>query len=151
VDRRTTRRFGLLATVIVGAVAGAALLASRPAPGIVEPTGAAAPTGSAGAMASAESTGTAEASGTTEATATAEATGVVVAVDSGGGFGNVRGFTLRVAGGELLTFSLRELQNGGEFPPGHLVQHQADAFPVLVLYRMEGSERLALRLEDAPP
>ena len=151
VDRRTTLRLGLLAAVIVGAVAGAALLASRPAPGIAEPTGTAVATGSAEATTSAEPTGTAEATVTAEATATAESTGVVVAVDSGDGLGDVRGFTLRVAGGELLTFSLTELQNGEEFPPGHLVQHQADAFPVRVLYRMEGSERLALRLEDAPP
>jgi hypothetical protein len=82
---------------------------------------------------------------------TAEATGVVVAVDSGSGLGDVSGFTLRVAGGELLTFSLRALENGAEFPPGHLVQHQADASPVRVVYRTEGSERLAIRLEDAPP
>jgi hypothetical protein len=97
------------------------------------------------------SPGTAEGTGTAAAPGTAEATGVVVAVDSGGGLGDVRGFTLRVAGGELLTFSLRDLENAVEFPPGHLVQHQADAFPVRVVYRMEGSERLAIRLEDAPP
>jgi hypothetical protein len=78
-------------------------------------------------------------------------TGVVVAVDTGTGVGDVRGFTLRRIGGELVTFSLRELQNGAQFPPRHLVQHQADAFPVRVVYRREGSEYLALRLEDAPP
>ena len=82
--------------------------------------------------------------------ATSEAIGVVVAVDSAGGLGDVRGFTLRLAGGVLLTFSLRDLQNGTEFPPGHLAEHQATAAPVRVLYRMEGSERLAINLEDAP-
>jgi hypothetical protein len=114
VGRRTTLRLGILIAVIFAAVAGAAFVTSRSAPGA------------------------------------ADAIGVVVAVESGGGLDEVRGFTLRLAGGELLTFSLRELQNATEFPPGHLVQHQADAFPVRVTYRTEGSERLALRLEDAP-
>jgi hypothetical protein len=118
-------RLGLLAAVIVVAVAGAALLISRGAPAPMDLPASPSP-------------------------GTAEATGVVVAVESGAGLGDVSGFTLRVAG-ELLTFSLRELENGVEFPPGHLVQHQADAFPVRVVYRTEGSERLALRLEDAPP
>ncbi|HEV8280452.1 MAG TPA: hypothetical protein VGQ02_01225 [Candidatus Limnocylindrales bacterium] len=81
---------------------------------------------------------------------TGEATGVVVAVDSSGGLGDVRGFTLRVAGGELLTFSLHALENAAEFPPGHLAEHQATAAPVRVVYRMDGSERLAIHLEDAP-
>jgi hypothetical protein len=75
---------------------------------------------------------------------------VVVAIDSPGGLGNVRGFTLRVAGGEQLMFSLRSLQNATAFPPGHLAEHQATAAPVRVTYRTEGSERLAIRLEDAP-
>jgi hypothetical protein len=106
-------RLALVAAVVAVAVAGAALLASRPSD-------------------------------------TSEATGVVVAVDSTGGLGDVRGFTLRLAGGELLTFSLRGLQNGTEFPPGHLAEHQATAAPIRVLYRTEGSERLAIDLEDAP-
>jgi hypothetical protein len=108
-------RLGLLAAVIIAAVAGATLLSSRIAPG------------------------------------TAEATGVVVAVDSGGGLGNVRGFTLRLAGGDLMEFSLRALENGTEFPPGHLAEHQATSAPVRVWFRMDGDQRLAIRLEDAPP
>jgi hydrogenase maturation factor HypF (carbamoyltransferase family) len=111
---RRTLRLGLLAAVVVAAVALAALLSSLMTP------------------------------------STSEATGVVVAVDSPGGLGDVRGFTLRVAGGELLTFSLRALENAAEFPPGHLSEHQATAAPVRVVYRMEGSERLAIHLEDAP-
>jgi hypothetical protein len=82
--------------------------------------------------------------------ATSDVTGVVVAVDSQG-LGNVRGFTLRLAGGEQLVFSLRALENGTQFAPGHLAEHQATAAPVRVTYRMEGTERLAIRLEDAPP
>jgi hypothetical protein len=77
-------------------------------------------------------------------------TGVVVQVDSAGGLGDVRGFRLRRPGGELVDFSLRELQNGTQFPPGHLAEHQATAQPVQVWFRVDGDERLALRLEDAP-
>jgi hypothetical protein len=78
-----------------------------------------------------------------------EVVGVVVAVDSQG-LGQVRGFTLRLPGGELQQFSLRALQNGTAFPPGHLAEHQATAAPVRVTYRVDGTERLAIRLEDAP-
>ena len=42
-----------------------------------------------------------------------------------------------------------ELENGDEFPPGHLAEHQATAEPVVVYYRVEGNERFAVRLEDA--
>lgn len=80
---------------------------------------------------------------------TGEVVGVVVAVDSEG-LGQVRSFTLRLPGGEQQAFSLRALQNGTAFPPGHLAEHQATAAPVLVTYRVEGTERLAIRLEDAP-
>ena len=80
---------------------------------------------------------------------TGEVVGVVVAVDSQG-LGLVRSFTLRLPGGEQEVFSLRALQNGTAFPPGHLAEHQATAAPVLVTYRVEGTERLAIRLEDAP-
>lgn len=76
-------------------------------------------------------------------------TGVVVSVDSSG-LADVRGFGLRRPGGELVEFSLRELQNGTEFAPGHLAEHQATAEPIHVIFRTEGGERLALRLEDAP-
>jgi hypothetical protein len=80
---------------------------------------------------------------------TTEATGVVVAIDAQS-LGNVRGFTLRLPGGALMEFSLRALQNGTEFAPGHLAEHQATAAPVRVWFRMDGDERLAIRLEDAP-
>ena len=80
---------------------------------------------------------------------TSEATGVVVAVDSRG-LGDVRSFTLRVPGGELLEFDLRALENGTAFPPGHLAEHQATAAPVRVTFRMDGPTRLAIRLDDAP-
>jgi hypothetical protein len=81
---------------------------------------------------------------------TSEVTGVVVAVE-GQGLGHISAFTLRIPGGELQTYSLRALQNGTDFPPGHLAEHQATAAPVRVWFRTEGDERLAIRLEDAPP
>ena len=81
---------------------------------------------------------------------TSVATGVVVAVDSRG-LGDVRGFTLREPGGTLVEFSLRALENGTAFAPGHLAEHQATAQPVRVEWRMDGTERLAIRLDDASP
>jgi hypothetical protein len=80
---------------------------------------------------------------------TTAAIGVIVAVEAEG-LGDVRGFTLREAGGELVRFDLRALANGAQFPPGHLAEHQATADPVRVWYRVEASDRLAIRLEDAP-
>jgi hypothetical protein len=80
---------------------------------------------------------------------TVAVSGVIVAVEAEG-LGDVRGFTLRQAGGELIRFDLRALANGAQFPPGHLAEHQATADPVRVWYRLEGNDRLAIRLEDAP-
>lgn len=74
--------------------------------------------------------------------------GAIVAVDSRG-LGDVRGFTLRVPGGDQLEFDLARLENGTTFPPGHLIEHQATAEPVRVWYRDDGARRFAIRLEDA--
>jgi hypothetical protein len=120
VDRRTRTLFAILFAGVVGVTALAAILLSETGP--VDPD---------------------------QPPGTTEMTGVVVAVDSAG-LGDVRGFTLRRPGGELVEFSLRELRNGTEFPPAHLPEHQATAEPVRVLYLMEGAERLAILLEDAP-
>lgn len=79
---------------------------------------------------------------------TIDAVGVVVAVD-GQTLDDIQGFTLRVEGGELIDFSLSELENAAEFPPGHLAEHQATAEPVRVWYTTEADENLAIRLEDA--
>jgi hypothetical protein len=119
VDRQTRYLFALLFIVVVGVTAGAALLLSDTS----TPNPSAPP-------------------GTTAVT------GVIVAVDSRG-LGDVRAFTLRVVGGELIEFDLRALENGVEFPPGHLAEHQATADPVRVWYRDEGGTSLAIRLEDA--
>jgi hypothetical protein len=120
VDRRTALLFGALLLAVIGGTAILGILSPTPAQDATLPPG------------------------------TESMTGVVVHVDSAGGLGDVRGFTLRRPGGELVDFSLRALQNGTQFPPGHLAEHQATAQPVHVWFRVDGDERLALRLEDAP-
>jgi hypothetical protein len=76
-------------------------------------------------------------------------TGVVIGVDSVS-LTDVRGFTLRTTDGRTVVFRIGELQNAGQFPPGHLGEHQATATPIVVTYREVSGERLAVRLEDAP-
>lgn len=123
-DRRTRNLFAVVLVIVVAITGGAALvLSDTRIP--VEP--------------SLSSDGTADAN---------QVEGVIVAVD-GSGLADIRGFTLRRPGGETLEFRLGELENAVEFPPGHLAEHQATAQPVTVIYRMEGNERYAVRLEDA--
>ena len=74
--------------------------------------------------------------------------GVIVGVDSQS-LSDVRSFDLRTADGTVRTFGLAALENGTEFPPGHLVEHSATAEPVRVWYRTEAVVDLAVRLEDA--
>jgi hypothetical protein len=76
------------------------------------------------------------------------AVGVIVGVDSAG-LDKVTGFDLRTTDQGTLVFVLGDLVNGAEFPPGHLVEHQATAQPVRVWYRTENGQRVAVRLEDA--
>lgn len=75
--------------------------------------------------------------------------GVIVGVQAEG-LDRVAGFTLRTADGASIAFVIGALDNGAEFPPGHLVEHQATAQPVRVWYRTEGADKVAVRLEDAP-
>jgi hypothetical protein len=74
--------------------------------------------------------------------------GVVIGVASTG-LTEVQGFTIRTAGGETIDFRLGRLENATEFPPGHLAEHQATSTPIRVTFRIEGSERVAYRIEDA--
>jgi hypothetical protein len=74
--------------------------------------------------------------------------GVVVAVDSAG-LTNVRAFSLRTNADTDMVFALDRLENGAEFPPGHLVEHQAASSPIRVWYRTEAGVHYAIRLEDA--
>ena len=80
---------------------------------------------------------------------TLTATGVVIAVDAVS-LTEVRSFTLRVAAGKTLVFSLESLENGVEFPPGHLAEHVGSAEPIVVTYRDDGGTLKALRISDAP-
>ena len=75
--------------------------------------------------------------------------GVVIAVDSRG-LADVRGFTLRTDDARTLTFRIDALDNSTEFPPGHLIEHQATSQRVRIWYRTDGSDLVAFRIEDAP-
>ena len=74
--------------------------------------------------------------------------GVIVGVQSEG-LDDVRSFDLRTADGRVRSFGLASLENGAEFPPGHLVEHSVTAEPVRVWYRTEAGIDQAIRLEDA--
>jgi hypothetical protein len=80
---------------------------------------------------------------------TATVEGVVVNVEATS-LADITSFTIRTADGELLEFGLEALENGVEFPPGHLAEHVASSAPVVVSYRDEGGRRLAIRIVDAP-
>ncbi len=74
--------------------------------------------------------------------------GVVVAIDSAG-LANVKGFTLRLAEGAQVAFVIGTLENGAEFPPGHLTEHLVSAEPVRVSFRVAGGQLVVYRIEDA--
>ena len=74
--------------------------------------------------------------------------GVIVGVASEG-LDRVSGFDLRTTDQGTLAFTIGTLDNGAEFPPGHLVEHQSTAQPVRVWFRTENGVRVAVRLEDA--
>ncbi len=76
-------------------------------------------------------------------------TGLVVAVDSSG-LTDVRGFSIRTNDGRTVAFRIGVLENGAEFPPGHLLEHAATGVKVVVTYRQESGERIAIRIDDAP-
>lgn len=82
------------------------------------------------------------------APSTSTATGVVVAVDSAS-LTRVTAFTIREADGGTRRFAVGSLENGVEFPPGHLVEHIASGVPVVVTYRDENGVATAVRLSDA--
>jgi hypothetical protein len=76
-------------------------------------------------------------------------TGLVVGVDASG-LTDVRGFSLRTSDGRTVAFKIGLLENGAQFPPGHLLEHAATGVRVVVTYRKEGGELVAIRLDDAP-
>jgi hypothetical protein len=75
-------------------------------------------------------------------------TGLVIAVDSSG-LTDVRGFTIRTDDGRTVVFRIGALENGAQFPPGHLLEHRATGVKVVVTYRRENGELVAIRLDDA--
>jgi hypothetical protein len=75
-------------------------------------------------------------------------TGVLLGVTAEG-LTQVKGFTLRTSDGLELSFEIGTLENGVEFPPGHLAEHLASSSPVRVFFRVEGSRLVVYRLEDA--
>jgi hypothetical protein len=81
---------------------------------------------------------------------TPQVVGIIVAIDAAS-LADVRSFTLRTTDGKQLTFGLAELQNGAQFAPGHLAEHQATSQPVRVFYRDAAGTLQALRLEDVLP
>jgi len=74
--------------------------------------------------------------------------GVIVGVQAQG-LDKVQGFTLRTTAGSSVEFAIGDLENGAQFPPGHLVEHQSTAQPVRVWFRTEEGVKVAIRLEDA--
>jgi len=66
------------------------------------------------------------------------------------GLTKVLGFRLRTDDGTEIPFKLGLLENGAEFPPGHLAEHMATTSKVRVFFRDEGGEHVVYRLEDAP-
>jgi hypothetical protein len=120
VDRRTRNLFLLALAVLVVLTAGAATILSGSTPAVSTPP-----------------------------PDTTAVVGVIVAVDART-LTDVRSFDLRTASGQIMTFGLSELQNGVQFPPGHLAEHKLTAAPVRVWYRSSGGQLLAIRLEDAP-
>lgn len=74
--------------------------------------------------------------------------GVVVGIDAEG-LDRVKAFELRTPDGSITTFVMGELENGANFPPGHLGEHQATAEPVRVFYREDGATKIAIRIDDA--
>jgi hypothetical protein len=74
--------------------------------------------------------------------------GVITHVESTG-LNQVTSFTLRTAGGAIYQFELEKLENGDEFPPGHLTEHQAISEPIRVYFTVLGRMAFATRIEDA--
>ncbi len=75
-------------------------------------------------------------------------TGVLTHLDTAG-LSAVAGFTMRLDDGREIAFKLGVLENGDQFPPGHLGEHLATAEPVRVSFRASGRDLVVYRIEDA--
>lgn len=74
--------------------------------------------------------------------------GVIIAVDASS-ISDVRGFTLLTPDGRRIAFTLGVLENPTDFPPGHLMEHQATSEPVRVYFRVANGVPIVYRLGDA--
>jgi hypothetical protein len=120
--------------------------AALPSDGGVQPSASVAPSPSAASVAPSPSpSATAVAPSPSLAS---PVTGVVISVDSAG-LAKVTGFTLRLPDGSVQAFTIGVLENGAEFPPGHLKEHAVSAAPVRVFFRPEGPDLVVYRIEDA--
>jgi hypothetical protein len=120
VDRRTRNLFALVLVLVIALTGGAALVLSEVRPAVEVPD---------------------------DGPDRSFVTGVVVKVDSRS-LTDVRSFTLS-NGYTVFDFQVGELENADEFPPAHLLEHQATAQPVRAYYHLEDGVRFATRLEDA--
>ncbi len=75
-------------------------------------------------------------------------TGVLTHLDTAG-LSAVAGFTMRLDDGRAIAFRLGVLENGDQFPPGHLGEHLATADPVRVSFRVSGQDLVVYRIGDA--
>jgi hypothetical protein len=66
------------------------------------------------------------------------------------GLTQVTGFSLRLDDGQVLAFQIGVLENGDQFPPGHLAEHLATSSPIRVWFRVDAASLVVYRLEDAP-
>ena len=64
------------------------------------------------------------------------------------GLTKVTAFRLRLDDGREIDFRIGVLENGAQFPPGHLAEHMANASAVRVFFRDENGTLVAYRLED---
>jgi len=81
------------------------------------------------------------------ATLASPVTGRLTKIDAEG-LTKVKGFTLRLDDGTEVPFTIGVLENGAQFPPGHLAEHMASSSAVKVFFRDEGGAHVVYRLED---
>lgn len=74
--------------------------------------------------------------------------GVITKIDSQG-LTKVTAFRVRSPGGTETSFTIGVLENGAEFPPGHLAEHMSTSSPIRVYFRDEDGTLVVYRIEDA--
>jgi len=121
-----------IAAVVVAALAAACGPAASATPGPVETASIVDP-----------------ASGTPGPFPTSPLDGLIIALDAKG-LSEVTGFTLRTDDGAEIVFRIGILENGVQFPPGHLAEHMATSSPVRVFFRLDTGVLVVYRIEDVP-